>query len=147
MRHHYFGKKLNRNTNERRRLFAGLMRDLITRGSVVTNVAKAKAVAPQMEKLITKAKLGTDQKRREVSAVLTDAGIVKKLWEDGATRFAGRTSGFTRIVKLGMRRGDASEMAKIVFVDAPIVAPEVVKPVEEPSLAKAKRVSKVKKAK
>lgn len=136
MRHSYFGRKLSRNTNERKRLLSGLLRDFIIRGSIITTVAKAKSAAPLMEKLITKAKVGTEQKRREVAAVLPYREVVKKLWEEGRDRFSGRTSGFVRIVKLGKRRGDASEMAKMVFVDAPVVVPEMATPVKEATVKK-----------
>lgn len=122
---------------------AGALRDLILRGSIVTNFAKAKSIAPMMEKLITKARLGTEQKRREVFAALTHDDAVRKLWEEASTRFLGRSSGFTRVVKLGMRRGDASEMAKVVFVDAPVVIPQVVTPAkaEKPVKVEVKKES------
>lgn len=127
MRHSVFGRKLSRTKNERRRLFAGLIRDLLNRNSITTTLAKAKAVQPLIEKLITKAREGSDANRRRVNAVLTDRKITEKLFEEAKTRFSSRGSGFTRIIKAGLKRGDATQTAILSFVDERIVA-EVVKP-------------------
>lgn len=126
MRHSVFGRKLSRTKNQRRRLFAGLVRDAIIHNGITTTVAKAKAVQPLLEKLITKAKTGTDANRRRVYAVLTDRTLVKQLFEEAKTRFSARSSGFTRIIKVGRRMGDATETALLSFVDERVVA-EVVK--------------------
>lgn len=127
MRHSVFGRKLSRTKNERRRLFAGLIRDLLIRDSVTTTVAKAKSVQPIIEKLITKARTGTEANRRRVLATLTDRKLTEKLFEYAKTRFSTRTSGFTRIIKAGLRRGDATQTAILSFVDERVVT-EVVKP-------------------
>ncbi|OGG31455.1 50S ribosomal protein L17 [Candidatus Gottesmanbacteria bacterium RIFCSPLOWO2_01_FULL_46_9] len=150
MRHAVSGRKLSRTTNERRRLFAGLIRDLIIRDGITTTIAKAKAIQPLIEKLITKAKSGSEVDRRRVDATLTDRKITAQLFDEAKTRFAGRSSGFTRIIKLGKRKGDATDVAQISFVDQKVVvemvAPkkakqEAVKPVEKKSVAgpKAKK--------
>ncbi len=115
MRHSYFGRKLSRTKNERRRLFQGLARDLILRGTIKTTLGKAKAVQPLVEKLVTLAKKG---QARGVKKELASKDIEKILLQDAKTRFANRTSGFTRIVKLGKRLGDATEEVLLQFVDA-----------------------------
>jgi large subunit ribosomal protein L17 len=127
MRHSVFGRKFSRTKNERRRLFAGLVRDLLIRDRITTTVAKAKAVQPIIEKLITKAKKGTEAHKRQVVAVLTDRPLTEALFEQAKTRFASRTSGFTRIIKVGKRLGDATDTAMLSFVDEKIVT-EVIKP-------------------
>jgi len=117
MKHSYYGKKLSRTSNERRRLFQGLARDLILRGKVTTTLAKAKAVQPLVEKIITNAKKGTNAGVNEVRKVLADKVSVDAFLRDAKTRFAARTSGYTRIIKLGVLRSDASKMATLSFVD------------------------------
>ena len=140
MRHSVFGRKLSRTKNERRRLFAGLVRDLIIRDGITTTIAKAKAVQPVIEKLITKAKKGDEANRRRVDAVLTDRTITARLFEEAKTRFASRTSGFTRIIKLGKRRGDATDTALLSFVDERVVV-EAIAP-KSPSRRSAEEVEK-----
>lgn len=117
-----YGRKLSRTKNERRRLFAGLVRDLLIHGRITTTIAKAKAVAPMVEKLVTKAKGGSDPDFRRVLGILTNRALTKQLFEDAKTRFAGRTSGFTRIIKSGTRMGDATDTAMLSFVDERVIA-------------------------
>lgn len=116
MRHSVFGRKLSRTKNERRRLLQGLARDLIRRGFVRTTLAKARAVQPMVEKLVTKAKAGTSAARIAIARVLSDKQTEKLLAADAGTRFASRTSGFTRVVKLGPRAGDSAEEVILQFV-------------------------------
>jgi len=123
--------KLSRTKNERRRLFQGLARDLIIHGSIRTTLGKAKAVQPVVEKLVTLAKKGSV---REVEKMLASKTIEKKLNDDAKTRFAKRTSGFTRIIKLGKRLGDATEEALLQFVDEKIQ--------EVPKLPKKRKIRK-----
>lgn len=125
MRHSVFGRKLSRTKNERRRLFAGLLRDLILHNSISTSVAKAKAVQPIVDKLITKAKTGTDANRRNVTAVLMDRRLTDILFDDAKTRFAVRASGYTRIIKLGKRKSDATQMGMLSFVDEKVVVEQI----------------------
>lgn len=117
MRHGYFGKKLSRNTNERRRLFLMLARELIDHGMIKTTLAKARAVQPLVEKLVTKAKKGSSADKRQLYKVLADNESVARLTNWAHTRFNNRTSGFTRIVKMGYRLGDNSEEVMFTFVD------------------------------
>ncbi|MEK7119402.1 MAG: 50S ribosomal protein L17 [Patescibacteria group bacterium] len=130
MRHAVFGRKLSRTKNERRRLFQGLARDLLVHGAVRTTLAKAKAVQPLVEKLITKAKHGEHIDIVQVQRVLDNRQLTQQLFADAKTRFSGRTSGFTKIVKLGKRLGDAAEEVLFAFIDERVVA-EVVQPVTE----------------
>ena len=117
MRHAVFGRKLSRTKNERRRLFQGLARDLLVHGAVRTTLAKAKAVQPLVEKLITKAKQGEHIDVVQVQRVLDNRQLTQQLFADAKTRFSGRTSGFTKIVKMGKRLGDAAEEVLFSFVD------------------------------
>lgn len=126
MHHSVFGKKLSRTKNERRRLLQGLARDLILRGTIKTTMTKAQAVRPLIEKLVTQAKSHTNGSIAALRGVLSDKDSERLLLADAATRFASRTSGFTRIVKLGTRRGDNAEEVLLQFVDSRVIA-EVVK--------------------
>lgn len=128
MRHSYFGKKLSRNAGERRRLLQSLARELVYHGEIKTTIAKAKAVQPMVEKLVTHAKKGGNANLLQIKKVLADKQALKQLLSDAESRFGSRASGFTRIVKLGPRPGDASEEALLTFVDAPIVPTEVIAP-------------------
>ncbi len=139
MRHAVFGRKFSRTKNERRRLLQGLVRDVIVRGSIKTTVAKAKAVQPLVEKLVTKAKKGDRASKIQLGKVIDHDLIEKQLLNDAKTRFGSRQSGFTRIVRLGSRTGDAAEEVLLQFVDERIVA-EVVAPKEEKAAVKTKSI-------
>jgi len=103
----------------------GVARDLIAHGAITTSLAKAKAVQPLMDKLITNAKKQTAAGNRQLLHVLAHEKSVRLLTEWAKTRFAHRQSGYTRIVKLGSRAGDGSEQVIFSFVDpAPATAPE-----------------------
>ncbi|KKU88302.1 50S ribosomal protein L17 [Candidatus Gottesmanbacteria bacterium RIFCSPLOWO2_01_FULL_48_11] len=144
MRHGVFGTKFSRTKNERRRLLAGLARDVLLHGSIKTTHARAKAAQPVVEKLITRAKRGGDTNRRRILRVIGDTRVVDGLLEDAKTRFANRKSGFTRVIRLGSRLGDAAEEVLLQFVDEKIIA-EVITPKKEEKTIKAQKV--VKKAK
>ncbi len=146
MRHSVFGRKLSRTANERQQLFAGLVRDLFLHGAVTTTLAKAKAVQPIAERLITKAKDGSEVARRRVLRIMDDRTLVKSLFEDAKTRFSGRTSGYTRIIKLGKRLGDASDVAMLSFVDEKVVA-EVVVPKKADTVKSEKKTESMKETK
>ena len=146
MRHSVYGRKLSRTKNERRRLFAGLVRDLFIRDGIVTTLAKAKAVQPIVEKLITKAKTGTEFKRRQVDAVVTDRQLTASIFEAAKTRFANRTSGFTRIIKLGKKRGDATDTALLSFVDERVVVETIAAPVSAATSDKSPKKLKLPKS-
>lgn len=126
MRHSYFGKKLSRTSNERQSLFRNQMRSMVIHGAIKTTKTKAIAVRSDVERLITKAKKGTDAMRRDVLATLADRKLTDQLMEMAKTQFSSRDSGYTRIVKLGTRRGDATETVLLSFVDERVVAEVVV---------------------
>lgn len=142
MRHNYFGKKLSRTKNERRRLFMILIKDLFRHGQIKTTLAKAKAVSPLAEKLITKAKKGAVS-LRSIEKVIGDRKSANEIISEAQTRFKERTSGFTRIIKLGSRLGDASEQVLLSFTDAKVIT-EVVLP-EKITEVKSKKTKIIKK--
>ena len=117
MRHAKSGRKLGRDASHRRALYANLAGSLITHGRIETTQAKAKAVRPYAEKLITLGKRGDLHARRLAMAELRSNDVVHKLFSDVAPRFAERPGGYTRIVKLGPRQGDAADMALLELVD------------------------------
>jgi large subunit ribosomal protein L17 len=117
MRHHRAGKKLGRDSSHRRALYANLAGSLIEHGRIKTTEAKAKAVKPFAEQMITLGKRGDLAARRQAIAELRSQDVVHQLFADVAPRFADRPGGYTRIVKLGPRQGDAAEMVYLELVD------------------------------
>ncbi len=117
MRHAKSGKKLGRDASHRRALYANLTGALITHGRIETTEAKAKAVRPYAEKLVTLGKRGDLHARRQAMAELRSNDVVHHLFSEVAPRFAERPGGYTRIVKLSPRQGDAAPMAFLEFVD------------------------------
>ena len=124
MRHHRAGKKLGRDPAHRKALYANLAGSLIEHGRVKTTVTKAKAVKPFVEQMISLGKRGDLHARRQALSELRSRDVVEKLFEEVAPRFADRPGGYSRIVKLGPRLGDAAEMAYLELVDyVPVGAP------------------------
>jgi len=117
MRHRKKGKKLGRNIKQRQALFKGLIQSLIVNEQIKTTEAKAKAIKGLTDKLITQAKKGSLSARRQVLSFLPDKKAVHKLFDVIAPRTKDRTSGFTRFVRLGRRRGDNAQMTRVEFVD------------------------------
>lgn len=117
MRHHRAGKKLGRDSAHRRALYANLACSLIEHGRIRTTQAKAKAVKPFAEQMITLGKRGDLAARRQAVAELRSQDVVKRLFDDVAPRFADRPGGYSRIVKLGPRQGDAADMVYLELVD------------------------------
>ena len=117
MRHARSGKKLGRDSAHRKALYSNLAGALITHGRIETTEAKAKAVRPYAEKLITLGKRGDLHARRQAMAELRSNDVVHKLFADIAPRFNERNGGYTRVVKLGPRQGDAAQMALLELVD------------------------------
>ncbi len=122
MRHRVAGRKLNRNTAQRKALLRGLATELFKHGKVQTTEARAKALRPVAEKLITLAKRGDLHARRLAAARLYDPAVQQKLFTDIADLYRDRQGGYTRIYKLGPRKGDAAPMALIELVDYEIEA-------------------------
>jgi large subunit ribosomal protein L17 len=141
MRHTYFGKKLSRTTDQRGQLLRNLACDLIKRGSMKTTKAKAVAVRSMVEKLITRAKKGDQHAYRLVLATLGNAVAAKTLMEEAKTRFAARSSGYTRIIRFGLIGSDAKDLVQLSLVDARIVQ-EVVAPVTKTEKKEEKVVTK-----
>jgi large subunit ribosomal protein L17 len=131
VRHHRSGKKLGRDSAHRKALYSNLTGSLIEHGRIKTTVAKAKAVRPIAEKMITLGRRGDLAARRQALAYLRSNDVVHILFAEVAPRFTDRPGGYTRITKLGPRAGDAAEMAYLEFVDYVPPAP-VVRPVREP---------------
>ncbi len=117
MRHARAGKKLGRDASHRRALYSNLTGSLITHGRIQTTEAKAKAVKPYAEKLITLGKRGDLHARRLAMAQLRSNDVVHHLFSQVAPRFAERPGGYTRIIKLGPRQGDAADMVYLELVD------------------------------
>jgi large subunit ribosomal protein L17 len=140
VRHARAGKKLGRDSAHRKALYSNLAGALIEHGRIKTTVTKAKAVKPHVEQMITLGRRGDLHARRQATAFLRSRDVVHKLFADVAPLFKDRPGGYTRIVKIGPRPGDAAEMAYLELVDEEYVAmqreertPEPV--VEEPVAA------------
>lgn len=117
MRHRKAGRKLNRNTAQRRALFRSLIGALLWHGRIVTTEAKAKAIRPHVERLITLAKEDTPHRRRLAMAKLPSERVVAKLFTETGPAFQGRNGGYTRITRLGPRQGDAAMMVLMELVE------------------------------
>ena len=117
MRHARAGKKLGRDSAHRKALYSNLAGALIQHGRIKTTEAKAKAVKPFAEQMITLGRRGDLHARRQALAKLRSQEIVHKLFADVGPRMADRPGGYSRIVKLGMRQGDAAEMVYLELVD------------------------------
>ena len=138
MRHQKKTVKLGRTAEHRKALLANQVCSLIEHQRIKTTLAKAKAVRPLAEKMVTLGKKGSLHARRTALAVLRQADAVKKLFDDIAPRAADRHGGYTRIVKLGARKSDSAPVAFIEWVDAPIAADEPA-PAEKGRKGKAAR--------
>ncbi len=116
MRHRLSGRKLGRPTAHRMSMLRTGVTDLLRHESVKTTEAKAKEIRRLAEKTITRGKKGDLHNRRMAAAFLTDESVVRKLFDELGPRYEDRNGGYTRIIKLGMRKGDAAEMALIELV-------------------------------
>lgn len=116
MRHGVAGRKLSRETGHRLALYRNLTTDLIRYERLTTTEAKAKEIQAQVERVITLGKRGDLHARRLVAQRLFDRRLVGKVFSDLAGRYTDRPGGYTRVVKLGPRLGDAALMALIEFV-------------------------------
>jgi len=124
MRHQKKTVKLGRTAEHRKALLANQVCSLIEHQRIKTTLAKAKAVRPLAEKMVTLGKQGSLHARRTALAVLRQKDAVKKLFDDIAPRSAARNGGYTRIIKLGARKSDSAPVAFIEWVDAPQVVEE-----------------------
>ena len=117
MRHRRSGRKLGRDASHRKALYANLAGALIEHGRIKTTAAKAKEVKPIAEQMITLGRRGGVHARRQALAYLRSQDVVHKLFSDVGPRFSDRPGGYSRIVKLGPRPGDAAEMVYLELVD------------------------------
>jgi large subunit ribosomal protein L17 len=113
------GPRLGSGPAHQRLMLAGLAAQLFTHERINTTEARAKAVRPVAERLITFAKRGDVAARREVLKVVPDRDVVHKLFSELGPRYVERSGGYTRILKLGHRQGDGAPMARIELVDRP----------------------------
>jgi large subunit ribosomal protein L17 len=150
MRKNVYGRQLSRTKNQRQALFKGLMIALTERGEIVTTLAKAKAIRPQMEKLVTKAKRADISDRRQILKVLGKTNLVNRLCDVIAPVFKEKQGGYLRIIRVGTRTGDRAEMVKVMFTEKiPVEVPKEKITKEEkvspssapPELRKGKKVS------
>lgn len=109
MRHKVFGRKLNRDIKERKALFKSLLLALIVHGKVRTTLAKAKAIKRLGDRIVTLAKEGTNTSLRQLSALLNRKEAIDKLTKEIGPRFKKRIGGYTKMVRIGKRAGDAAE--------------------------------------
>jgi large subunit ribosomal protein L17 len=119
MRHRLRGKKLSRHHHHRKALFKNLIKSLIDHGEIKTTESKAKAVRILVEKLITKGKAGTVQTRRLIGGFLQSRQAVNRLVDEIAPLFKSKPGGYTRITRLGERKGDNAVMVKLELVEKP----------------------------
>ena len=117
MRHQRQGRKFGRDAAHRKAMYANLTGALVTHGRIRTTLAKAKEVRPIAEQMVTLGKRGDLHARRQAISFLRSKTVVHSLFADVAPRFEDREGGYTRIVKLGPRLGDAAEMAILEFVE------------------------------
>ena len=117
MRHRVSGYKLGRKTGSRKALFRILVNECIKRGKIRTTMAKAKAVQPKIEKLITLGRKGSENDRKKAFSLVNNIEITNELFNVIGKKFEQRNSGFTRITKLGVRKGDSSHMVELAILD------------------------------
>jgi len=116
LRHRNKVNKLSRASDHRKALVNNIMKDMFEHESVVTTVQKAKAARPLIEKIITKGKKGDVSARRYINTFLNDKKLTNKVVDEISKSYANRPGGYTRILKLGQRRGDAAELALFQLV-------------------------------
>ncbi|MFZ5468065.1 MAG: 50S ribosomal protein L17 [Myxococcota bacterium] len=133
MRHHVGQKKLQRSTSHRLAMLRNMVTSLLEHERVKTTVPKAKAARPVAERIITLGKRGGLANQRLAERTVKNKDVLTKVFSELKDRYANRSGGYTRIVRLGFRPGDAAEMALLELVDRP----EVSEPEEK--AAKAKR--------
>ncbi|BBM88695.1 50S ribosomal protein L17 [Spirochaetota bacterium] len=131
MRHLVKTKRIGKDSKHKRAILRNLSRALISRERVLTTIAKGRLLRGFIEKLITRAKTNTLHNRRIVYKDLYDASLLTKLFDNIAKRYESRPGGYTRIIKVGMRKGDGSEMCYVEFV------PELLRDTDKTTSSKA----------
>lgn len=139
MRHLVKGKRLSRDTAQRKALLRNLVTSFLEKERITTTLAKAKETRPLAEKMITLSRTDTLSARRRILQFVYKKDVVKKLFEDVGPRFSERSGGYTRIVKIGPRGGDGAEMAILEMVDKEFKKKDKKKSVAEKAKEKAKK--------
>jgi large subunit ribosomal protein L17 len=121
MRHGKAGYKLKRDIDSRKALLRNLVTSVVTHDFVITTVPKAKAARPLVEKMVTLAKRDTLHSRRQAAGFLLTPESVQRLFDQVSPKMANRAGGYTRIVRLGFRKGDGAELAKLEFMGTELV--------------------------
>jgi len=116
MRHRVAGRTLKRTVGQRRALFRSLICDLIRHERIQTTEGKARAVRGDAEKIITLAKRNDVSARRQAAQTISDPELLKKLFDEVATRYKETPGGYTRLIKVGPRRGDAAPLVLLELV-------------------------------
>ncbi len=140
MRHRNAHRKLSRNTSHRRALLRNLVTDLLEHGRLMTTLPKAKEVRPLAEKMITLGKRDSLHARRQVLSYVMREAIAKRVFDTIAPKFADRNGGYSRIIKLGNRKGDGADLAIIELLGSELE----VKKAERAEKAKDKAAKKPK---
>ena len=136
MIHRVAGRKLGRDTNQRKALFRSLANQLILHEKIVTTEAKARAVRPLVEKLVTRAKTNSIHARRMLLKELVSENTVNKMLDLIGPKFKERPGGYTRLVKMGSRAGDRAALVSLMFVEAPSTVVELPKKTAKTRAAK-----------
>lgn len=146
MKHRIAGRRLDRTTEHRTAMFRNLVTSLFRHERITTTTPKAKEIKRYAEKFITLAKQGTPHARRQANRDVRDVEVLNKLFETIGPRFKSRAGGYTRIVRVGRRAGDAAEMATIELVErsAPAAAEGGDKKAEGEKKAKPKKAKEEK---
>lgn len=139
MRHKVFGNQLGRNTKQARALYRGLTRDLLLHGRIETTLAKAKAVVPMVDHVITLAKKNSIAARREVTKMLGTDKSLDKIFGEVAPSFSNRNSGYTRIIRLGERFSDQAKLVVLELIETPKPETKTTKPKPTKKVAKTKK--------
>jgi large subunit ribosomal protein L17 len=116
MKHQVAHRNFGRPTASRRAMFRIIVTDLLRHGRIKTTESKAKEIRPMAEKMITLGKGGSLHQRRQAAAFITDDKVVRKVFDEIAPRYKERNGGYTRLVRLGPRKGDAAEVALLELV-------------------------------
>src|SRR5437867_7708668 len=143
MRHRNAHRKLSRNTSHRRAMLRNLVTDFLDHGRVMTTLPKAKEIRPLAEKMITLGKRDNLHARRQLQSYLLREAVAKKVFETIAPRFADRNGGYSRIIKLGNRKGDGADLAIIELLGSELEVKKAEK--AEKVKAKAEKAGKEKK--
>ena len=142
MKHRIVGRRLDRTTEHRTAMFRNLVTSLFRHERITTTTPKAKEIKRFADKFITLAKAGTQHARRQANRDVRDVEVLNKLFDTLGPRFKSRPGGYTRIVRVGRRAGDAADMAMIELVERTPAAPEGEDKAEKKAEKKVKKAKK-----